>query len=231
MNPEDLPPNFSNSMDRFEISYTSPTSESRIPMNGNISHSTVAPELPRGTPPINRIQIPAFMENVLMTAIGSEINVGNNQSIIQNIVSMMGLDQPSGDEDMDTDENNDTDDEIETDEEAGDGQSIAKKSKQEESSEKTESNTEEHNFKENSSTDNGESNKKNESDVLPDLPQPKLEVKRSSDFTAQEHIFLAWAKTMSTFTAKRQATIKMKINKIMSEAEFEDLDDEFFAGN
>jgi len=69
------------------------------------------------------------------------------------------------------------------------------------------------------------------SDVLPDLPQPKPVVKTGpSDFSAQEHIFLAWAKTMSTFTAKRQATIKMQINKIMSEAEFEDLDDEFFAG-
>lgn len=71
--------------------------------------------------------------------------------------------------------------------------------------------------------------------ALPDLPEPPAQPKPlaergPAEFTAQEHMFLAWAKTTSTFTAKRQATVKMKINRIVSEAEFEDLDDEFFAG-
>jgi len=141
-------------------------------------------------------------------------------------------DDDDGEDDEDDDDNdNASDDEISTDDEGvstvDDGPSSAKKRREQssEDSDKDDKGTE----SDTSCTgDNGDDDR---SDVLPDLPQPKPEVKRGPlDFSAQEHIFLAWAKTMSTFTAKRQATVKMQINKIMSEAEFEDLDDEFFAG-
>lgn len=178
------------------------------------------PDIPRS---LLRPEI-MYVENVLRTSIGSEINVDNNQSIIHNIiVSMMGLDQPSDNEDMDTDENNDTDDEIDTDEESNYEKSNAEKINQEESFENTDYNITEQK--------NNYNTNKNDKNVLPDLPQPEAVVKGSSDFTSQELTFLAWAKTMSTFTVKRQATVKTKISEIMSEAEFEDLDDEFFGGN
>lgn len=138
-------------------------------------------------------------------------------------------------EEEEDDEEEDDDDETATDEEAmstvDDGPSrIKKRRRQDESGE-------DHKSDKGCTGDDGDTSltedddDNGQPDVLPDLPQPKPVIKRGpSDFSAQEHIFLAWAKTMSTFTAKRQATIKMQINKIMSEAEFEDLDDEFFAG-
>lgn len=150
----------------------------------------------------------------------------------QNIATMMGLDQPTDD---DTDDNDDMDEGMDMDNETADGQSTAKRSRKEDTFGGTENNNaEDNNGEDGDSAIVGQSKQPNNSnrDVLPDLPQPKpMTKRRPGQFTAQEHTFLAWAKTMSTFTAKRQATIKMKINKIMSEAEFEDLDDEFFAGN
>jgi len=148
---------------------------------------------------------------------------------------------PDDDEDNDDDEEDDddesaADDEIATDEEAvstvDDGPSSAKKIKlQDQSGEDSDKIDKGCTGADGDTSHMGDDEEDGQSDALPDLPQPKPVIKRGpSDFSAQEHIFLAWAKTMSTFTAKRQATIKMQINKIMSEAEFEDLDDEFFAG-
>jgi len=146
------------------------------------------------------------------------------------------------DEDEDEDEDDDdnaADDDITTDEEGvltvDDGPSSAKKRREQSSEDSNKDNDKDNDkgsIEANGDTScTGDNEDDDQPDVLPDLPQPKPEVKRGPlDFSAQEHTFLAWAKTMSTFTARRQATIKMQINKIMSEAEFEDLDDEFFAG-
>lgn len=143
------------------------------------------------------------------------------------------------DDDNDDDSNDDdtTDDKIATSEAVvatrDDGPSSAKKRRQEDQSgsDKNVDKSDKVWTKVNGNTSHsGDNEYDGQTDVLPDLPQPKPVIKKGPlDFTAQEHTFLAWAKTMSTFTAKRQATVKMQINKIMSEAEFEDLDDEFFA--
>lgn len=144
-----------------------------------------------------------------------------------------------GDKDNDDDKDNDVDDttndKIATSEVAtrDDGPSSAKKRRHEDQS-GSDKNVDESDkvcTKVNGNTSHtGDDEYESQTDVLPDLPQPKPVIKKGPlDFTAQEHTFLGWAKTMSTFTAKRQATVKMQINKIMSEAEFEDLDDEFFA--
>jgi len=173
-------------------------------------------------------------------------------AMIQDIQRMITIARfPDDDEDNDDDEEDDDeedddeeddddesaeDDEIATDEEAGstvdDGPSSAKKiRRQDQSGEDSDKGDKDCTGAGGNTSHTGDDEADGQSDVLPDLPQPKPVIKRGpSDFSAQEHIFLAWAKTMSTFTAKRQATIKMQINKIMSEAEFEDLDDEFFAG-
>lgn len=139
----------------------------------------------------------------------------------------------------DSDDDDTTDDKIATSEEVvatrDDGPSSPKKRRQEDQSE-PDKNVDESDkvcTKVNGNTSHAVDDEyDNQTDVLPNLPQPKPVINKGPlDYTAQEHTFLAWAKTMSTFTAKRQATVKMQINKIMSEAEFEDLDDEFFAGN
>lgn len=170
------------------------------------------------------------VENALRSAIGSELDVDNNQSVIRNIIiSMLGLDYQSDDEEMDTDDN-DADDEIETDEEANNEEPNPEQINQQKSFENAEcKNTEQ---QENCITDKDfETNPKNDTDVLPDLSSPEVEVTGPLGFTAHELQFLHWGKKMSTFTAKRQAKVKTKISEIMSEAEFEDLDEEFFAGN
>ncbi|XP_060844187.1 uncharacterized protein LOC132924102 [Rhopalosiphum padi] len=146
-------------------------------------------------------------------------------------------DDDTEDDDDDTDDDDDdgddaVDDEVATNEGAvdtgDDGPSSSKKRRRQDQSDEDSDKGRKRVGGDTSRTGNDE--RDGREDVLPDLPQPKPAVKRGpSDFSAQEHIFLAWAKTMSTFTPKRQATIKMQINKIMSEAEFEDLDDEFFA--
>jgi len=163
-------------------------------------------------------------------------------AMIQDIRRMITIGRfPDNDEDNDDDEEDDddesaADDEIATDEEAvstvNDGPPSAKKiRRQDKSGEDSDKGDKGCTEADGGTSHTGDDRDDGHSDVLPDLPQPKPVIKRGpSDFSAQEHIFLAWAKTMSTFTAKRQATIKMQINKIMSEAEFEDLDDEFFAG-
>lgn len=194
--------------------------------------SGARPSTPRpSTPPPpeqqqlgQRMGMPAsFVENVVFmaAAAGGDNRHVNSPYMLQNIVTMLGLDQPSSSGGTDSGADSDETDDERTDDEArpttdgsdelptdGDGRSAAKRRRRQEG--------------------------RAPGDVLPDLPEPPqpkpLAERGPADFTAQEHMFLAWAKTMSTFTAKRQATVKMKINKILSEAEFEDLDDEFFAG-
>jgi len=140
------------------------------------------------------------------------------------------------DDDEEDDDDDSADDEVATDEEAmstvDDGPSTIKKRRRQDESDENRGKNDKGVTDDDGDASLAEDDDDNgQSDVLPDLPQPKPEIKSGpADFSAQEHIFLAWAKTMSTFTAKRQAIIKMQINKIMSEAEFEDLDDEFFAG-
>lgn len=177
------------------------------------------PELAHGMPVMQRMEMPPFIENVFAAP-----------DRFHSIAAMMGLDQPTDDDD-DTDDNGDTDEGTGTDNETADGQSAAKKSRKESDGAENHVAVDNNGVDGDSAIDDLSNHPNNNRDVLPDLPQPKpVAERRPGEFTAQEHIFLAWAKTMSTFTAKRQATIKMKINKIMSEAEFEDLDDEFFAG-
>jgi len=176
----------------------------------------------------------------------SELGRTITAAMIQDIQRMITLGQipehilrGDGDEDEDDnddDDDNAADDEIATDDEAvatvDDGPSTSKKRRREEQSSKNGNKSDKGGTGAvGDKSRKGDDENDGQTDVLPDLPQPKPAVKSGpSDFSPQEHIFLAWAKTMSTFTAKRQATIKMQINKIMSEAEFEDLDDEFFAG-
>lgn len=175
---------------------------------------------------------------------GRSINAAIQRIVERLPIDNINIDNGNNDDDDENDDNDDeddddddnaADDEIATDEEGvstvNDGPSSAKK-RREQSSEDGGKDNDKGSIEADGDTSCAEDNKDDDqSDVLPDLPQPKPDVKREPlDFSAEEHIFLAWAKTMSTFTAKRQATIKMQINKIMSEAEFEDLDDEFFAG-
>lgn len=197
---------------------------------------------PRDLSPIQqRVQLPPYIENLIISTVSNQIQLSDENrqdlSAFHTIASIMGLDQPqsNGDDDTDSDIS-----ELVTDEEMNLGQKNdadvtsedglppqPKRIKRDGPSVSADHNDDGTVDKPDDDTEQNVG-----TDVLPDIPQPKPQPIRTPwEFTAQEHIFLAWAKTMSTFTAKRQATIKMKINKIMSEAEFEDLDDEFFAGN
>lgn len=201
-----------------------------IPMRADFAHGMAIPEFANRTPVVQRIEMPTFMEHIFMTGANRNMQ-SNGPPVFRNIATMLRLDRHSEgeeEEEVDSDENNVTDGKIDKNDEddnAGERNSAAKRSRLEE--------------KPNSADQNSNDNMMNDcreysvdtGRILPDLPQQKPLAERGhTDFTAQEHTFLAWAKTMSTFTAKRQATIKMQINKIMTEAEFEDLDDEFFAG-
>lgn len=195
-----------------------------IPMRADFAHGMAVPEYAHSTPIIQRIEMPAFMENIFVTS--ADRNVGHGPPVFRNIATMLGLDRHHSEQDVDEDENNVTDGEtdVDEDEDAGERTFAAKRRRLEEQPDGgADKNSDVPDDCPEYGADTGH--------VLPDLPQQKLIAERGhTDFTAQEHTFLAWAKTMSTFTAKRQATIKMQINKIMTEAEFEDLDDEFFAG-
>lgn len=214
-------PGFAHAASRIEF-------QGSIPIGADFPMSVGTSQFAHGMTSMQHVQLPTLVENVYMAAAASTITNGdeNVDNAFRNIASMMGLDQPSdGGNDTDSDESVDVADEGDDTEGETGGQPAAKKSRKEE---------EYHVAKEHEGEDvtYNADQYENDKNVLPDLPQPKsLAEKGPSDFTAQEHIFLAWAKTMSTFTAKRQAAVKMQINKIMSEAEFEDLDDEFFAGN
>jgi len=173
--------------------------------------------LARAVPSTGSTRRPAFAHHVLLpspyaddalAADGRRVTAaGDPTTAFRTMATMMGLDRPSDDDDDGETTDEDTDDGTGPD---GGSRPAAKRARR----------------------PNGGGAAAG-GDVLPDLPraaEPSAD-RRTTDFTVQEHTFLAWAKTMSTFKAKRQAKIKMKINKIMSEAEFEDLDDEFFAGN
>lgn len=194
-----------------------------------------------------QIQMPRFQPDVEMSFMSTpSTSYGNHDIPFQSIALMMGLGRdseqdPYADNNTDADQESDQESDWETvamdqsETSAGEGSSTdedgeetetkqpaAKKSKR---MKKTEVNV---NDEDDVDTVDG-SPEEDSRDVLPDLPQPHDTPERDgSNFTAQEHLFLAWAKTMSTFTPRRQATVKLKIHKIMSEAELEDLDDEFF---
>lgn len=236
----------------LEIQRASSVGIIEIPVMSNIGFMR-----PRIMGPISQARLSQFLQEN-MNGIGSpsssarsstDDDDGLNQlgrsitaSMLQDLRRMVTIGPfPDDDEDNDDDEEDDddesgADDEIATDEEAvstvDDGPSSAKKIRlQDQSGENSDKIDKGCTGADGDTSHVGDDEEDGRSDALPDLPQPKPAIKRGpSDFSAQEHIFLAWAKTMSTFTAKRQATIKMQINKIMSEAEFEDLDDEFFAG-
>lgn len=187
------------------------------------------------SPTHHRVQLPSYIENLIISTVHNQIQMSTERqdvSAFQNIAAIMGIDQFQSDRDdtSDTDLSESvTDEEIVTDDKGADGSPPQPKKIK---IDHGQSGSTDHEG--GIPVDNPDTNIDGndvDDDILPDLPQPKSPLNRKPwEFTAQEHIFLAWAKTMSTFTAKRQATIKMKINKIMSEAEFEDLDDEFFGG-
>ncbi|XP_060856958.1 uncharacterized protein LOC132934647 [Metopolophium dirhodum] len=237
----------------LEIPQASTVEIMEIPVMSNIEF--MGPDILRPIPPS---QLPRFLQEN-MNGIRSPSSSARSSTddddgynhlgrsitaaMIQDIRRMItigrfpGDDEENVDDEEDEDDESAEDDEIATDEEAestvDDGPSSAKKiRRQEQSGENSDKGDKGCTGADGDTSHTGDDEDDGQSDVLPDLPQPKPVIKRGpSDFSAQEHIFLAWAKTMSTFTAKRQATIKMQINKIMSEAEFEDLDDEFFAAN
>lgn len=190
------------------------------------------------------MQMSRFQPGMSMPFIGNmsmpSTSYGNYP--FQSIALMMGLSREA-EEDFYAENNMDTDQDSNTDEEPiTDGESstddVNEENKAEQPAakirrlEEKEVNT--RNDDTNSMNNNSEeSSNKHKTNVLPDLPQPNktaITERNLMNFTAQEHMFLAWAKTLSTFTPKRQALVKLKINKIISEAEMEDLDDEFFAG-
>lgn len=230
----------------LEIPRVSPVDIMEIPVMSNIGF--MGPEF---IVPASRL--PQFLENLngIMSpssphrSSNDEDEAFNNQlgrsitAAIQRMIGRFPNDEVNNEEEEDDDDDNDddnsADDEIATDEEEvspEDAGPSGVKKRRMESSEGSEKGDEGNTEADGDTSCTGDDEDDGQSDVLPDLPQPKPDVKKGpADFSAQEHIFLAWAKTMSTFTAKRQATIKMQINKIMSEAEFEDLDDEFFAAN
>lgn len=200
-----------------------------VPMGMDLSPSSVGTSrFGRGTTRTGRVRLPAaytgnaYVSAAAAVAASTTGGDGNADDAFRAIASMMGLDQPSdGDDDTDSDDSVADGGLVDTDGET-EGWPAAKKNRREVKSDVAAGGREGDDVRHEDGRD----------DALPDLPQPEPEVERGpSGFTAQEHTFLAWAKTMSTFTAKRQATVEMKINEIMSEAEFEDLDDEFFAGN
>lgn len=189
-----------------------------------------------------------LMGNVLIEGLdGPRVELVNDPNVFRQIATMMGLDQRSDEGSTTTTTDNETDEDEGTDRDAaavttvnGCSQPATKRTRRTSDTTAPGVNNRDEGDAErpadsgniDAATDSGL--QRNRADVLPDLPrrsEPLVDrAGRLTDFTVQEHTFLAWAKTMSTFTAKRQAKIKMKINKIMSEAEFEDLDDEFFAG-